>query len=444
MSQIKPFTTSAEVFAWIEQTHDHKIKPGLKRMEWLLDRLDHPERRCKFIHIAGTNGKGSTSAMLSSVLRAAGYPTGLFISPYITHWSERIQFDGEPIAESSFVHWANVLLPHVEAMREETELGALSPFEWWTIVAICYFALEACPWFIVWETGLGGRLDSTNVVYPLVSVITQVGLDHQEWLGESIAEIAREKAGIIKPGVPVVCGAEDPTALTVITERAKEMKSQLYTLHRDYDTEKVSADSAGQRFHFTNVYRTLSNLETQLVGDHQLRNAATALMTLEVLRQNYATVLDVEQIVQGLQQAHWPGRLEKMGEHPQIVLDGAHNPDGIQALASALSLYSYDRLFLLIGMMKDKEIEGLQALLALANHVTTTTVTGQLRSLPAEELAERLRKMRPELTIETSINASAGLQEMKKRATERDLLLVTGSLYLVSEVRPLLIQERAE
>lgn len=433
------FTTAEQVMEWMECTCTRGMKPGLERMEKMLEHLNHPERRLKFIHVAGTNGKGSTAAMISSVLREAGYPTGLFISPYVTHWSERIQMDGTPISEASFVHWANHLRPMMEEMAE-TEPGAPSPFEFWTILAICYYAYEASPWFIVWETGLGGRLDSTNVVYPLVSVITQIGFDHKEWLGESIAEIAREKAGIIKAGVPVVCGSEDPEALTVIAEQANQKNSRLYQINRDFAIEAAEVTLDHQIFHFSNVYRVIEDLEITLVGEHQLRNAAVALMTLEILRQNYATILELEQIKQGLKKAFWPGRLEKVSEKPLTILDGAHNPDGVHSLATAIQqLYTYDRLILLIAMMKDKEVSCiLQPLLSLADVVITTQVQDQPRSMSGEELANLVREQRPDLTVQAVPSAAEGLALMKEQATKNDLLLITGSLFLVSEVRPLL------
>ncbi|MBA4496141.1 bifunctional folylpolyglutamate synthase/dihydrofolate synthase [Paenactinomyces guangxiensis] len=445
MDQTKMFATSEEVFHWMEHRCVRTIQPGLERMEWILNRIDHPERRCKFIHIAGTNGKGSTAAMISSVLREAGYPTGLFISPYVTNWNERIQFDGEPIAESSFVHWANFLRPLADEMAEHGP-GAPSPFEFWTLIAICYFAYEASPWFIVWETGLGGRCDSTNVVYPLVSVITHIGFDHKDWLGETIAEIAREKAGIIKAGVPVVCGSENKEALAVITEQAKQKNSSLYVIHKNFQAEPKTATPNGQRFHFTNAYGTLSDLEIPLVGEHQIRNAGTALMALEVLRQHYATVLEREHIEQGLKKTSWPGRLEKVSDQPLIVLDGAHNPDGIHSLVSSVrQLYTYDHLILMVAMMRDKDItEMIQPLLPLAHQVIATQVQDLPRALPAEELAQQVRQLNPELSVQSASTAEEGLRLMKKKAGEKDLLLITGSLFLISEVRPLLIKEYSE
>ncbi|TCS96517.1 bifunctional folylpolyglutamate synthase/dihydrofolate synthase [Hazenella coriacea] len=444
MCQTEKFSKAEEVFHWMDEYCTQAIQPGLQRMEWMLDRLNHPERRCKFIHIAGTNGKGSTAAMVSSVLREAGYPTGLFISPYITKWNERIQFDGEAISESSFVHWANVLRPLVEEMKK-TEQGAPSPFEFWTLMAICYFALETTPWFIVWETGLGGRFDSTNVVHPLVSVITQIGWDHQEWLGETLSDIAKEKAGIIKPGVPVVCGSGDEEVVQVIRREAETKKSGCYVLNQDFSVELDEVNTTMQRFHFQNIYHSLRGLEIAMMGEHQLRNAATALMTLDILRQGYATVLEPEHIYQGMKKAFWPGRMELVSQHPPIVLDGAHNKDGIQALVSTIKqLYTYDRLLLLTAMMKEKEISSMVVPLAeIADEVITTTVADQPRSLSAEELASEFRKQ-SSTQVHAISSAREACQWIRERATSRDLCVIAGSLYLVSEVRSLLLDEFQE
>jgi dihydrofolate synthase/folylpolyglutamate synthase len=440
MEQTTRFVTKEDVFSWMEKELAKQIQPGLERMEWMLERLDHPERRLKFIHIAGTNGKGSTAAMIASVLREAEYPTGLFVSPFVIAWNERIQFDGQPISEESFVRWANEIKPLAEEMAQSGP-GPLSPFEFWTLLAILYFAREALPWFVVWETGLGGRLDSTNVVWPLVSVITHVGMDHREWLGETLEEIAAEKAGIIKPGVPVVCGADREKAVEVLERTAKEKRSNFYLLNRDFSVEETKTSAEGSHFHFTNVYRELPGLFVPLVGKHQLKNAAVALMTLEVLRQGYATVIEPEHFAAGLAKTAWPGRLERLGERPLLVLDGAHNPDGARALAEAIrNHFDHDRLFVMMALMKEKDWkETAGPLMELADAAVAVEVKGLSRSLPADELGARLRKLAPDKPVHVFRTAEEGLAWMKRQAGENDLLVVTGSLFLVSEVRGLLL-----
>lgn len=433
------FKSVQEAFAWIQKHSSQGVRPGLHRMESALERLGHPERRCKFIHVAGTNGKGSTSAMIASVLQAAGYKTGLFISPFIQNWNERVQVDGKPISEQQFLHWANHLKPVIEQMIADGEEPP-SEFEFWTLLAICYFALDECPWFIVWETGLGGRLDSTNVVYPLVSVLTEIGLDHKEYLGNTISEIAYEKAGIIKSGVPVVCGSLQKEAVEVFRKVAGEKNSRIYVNQVDFQAKAVEQSANGQTINFSNIYRTLENLPLSLVGSHQVQNAATALMALEVLRQQYATVIEDLHFQKGLEMVRWPGRLEKVLEHPTILLDGAHNRLGIDALVKAISsFYTYDQLYVLLAAMKEKEEDMFHPLIALADHVIVTQVSGYSRSKTTEELQAQIKRVVPNKPISAFDNVALALDFAKQNASEKDLILVTGSLYLVAEARGYLL-----
>lgn len=441
---MEQFKTAHDVFSWMEHACAQAIQPGLERMEWMLDQLDHPERRLKFIHISGTNGKGSTAAMIASVLKEAGYSTGMFVSPYVLSWHERIQFNGQPIGEDSFVRWSNELKPLIEKMAADGP-GKPTPFEYWTLVSLCYFAWEAFPWFVVWETGMGGRLDSTNVVYPLVSVITEIGHDHKDWLGSTLEEIALEKAGIIKPGVPVVCGTQKEKAVTVIKNVARDHRSPLYLLNQDFFVKDVQQVPGGQKFTFQNVYRKLNELSIPLVGDHQLQNAGTALMALEVLRQGYATVIDPEHYVNGLKKTVWPGRLEKVSDSPHILLDGAHNIEGINALVQTIKKYftGFDRLGFLIAVMKDKPVrEMLVPLAEVADFVVATSLEDNPRSQAAEELAELLQRINPRLSVASVSGEKEALHVFREKLAAGDLGVVAGSLYLVSAVRPLLVNHK--
>lgn len=443
MEQTLKFSTYQEVLAWMNHSLKTSIQPGLERMEWLVERLGHPQRRMKFIHIAGTNGKGSTAAIIASVLKEAGYPTGLFISPHVTSWNERIQFDGKPISEESFVHWANHLYPLVEEMIQRGQPP--SPFEFWTALAILYFAEETLPWFIVWETGLGGRWDATNVVYPLVTTITQIGFDHHQWLGNTLSDIAREKAGIIKAGVPVVSGPLPPEALTVIQEVAKEKKARLYLEGADFKVQPLEVTADGSMFDFTNVYRTLPRLQIPLVGQHQVHNAAVALMTLEVLRQSYATVIDPEHFEMGLQKVTWPGRMEKVSEVPNIVLDGAHNPDGLKAaLYTVKHQLNKEKFGLLIAIMQDKAVNDMLDLLGEVADWVVATEVDHPRSMKAESLAEELKRKYPSLPVYSIPSVPKACSWLKEHMKETELCLITGSLFLVSEVRSILAQTQTE
>lgn len=438
MADERLFKTATEVLEWMETGCSPGIHPGLSRMEWLLERTGHPERRLKAIHVAGTNGKGSTAAIIASVLQRAGYPTGMFISPYLNHWSERIQMDGNPIAEASFVRWANTLVPLMEEM-EKAGVGRPTPFEFWTLVAIHYFAKEAVPWFVVLETGMGGRYDSTNVVHPLVSVITAIAKDHQEFLGETIAEIAAEKAGIIKAGMPVVAAVADAEARQVIIDTAKEKQSRLYLAGQDFQGLPQESREGGETFDFTGPFRELKGLITPLRGKHQVQNGATALMALELLRQYYATVMEETEIREGLAATTWPGRLETVSQHPRVLLDCAHNPHAATALAQTLTSYTYDQIHLLVAVLKDKDAPGmLHPLLSLADTVTVTQVEHP-RSLPADRLGMLVKQQSANTAVAQESNPVQALETLQKKAGKDDLILVTGSLFLVAEVRRSLI-----
>lgn len=431
------FTTTKEVHDWMDQHCVMGVQPGLDRMKWVLEQLGHPERRCKWIHIAGTNGKGSTGAMMSSILREAGYTVGVYLSPHILEWNERIQVDGTGISEESFVKWANYLLPYLEELIAQG--NAPSPFECWTLIAICYFALDACPWFVIWETGLGGRWDATNVVYPLVSVITNIGLDHKEFLGPDLTSIALEKAGIIKRGIPTVCSVEADEAKAMIHEVAKSESAPIYQLHENFFYEVQEFTANQQIFSFSSPYQTLRDLPLYLQGIHQFKNAATALMTIDILRHQYITVVEEAQIREGLKKTRWVGRMEKVQENPFVILDGAHNQDGVKALTRSLSeLYPDRKIRFVLASLQDKEMDVLQPLTEIAHQIVTTEIPNFPRSRKAHELAELLMPYTSQ-SIKAMENPWEAVQLVLQQASLDDVIVITGSLYLISEVRPYLV-----
>jgi len=433
---MQPFSTGEEVLAWIRDRANAGVKPGLSRMEWLMERLGHPERRMRCIHIAGTNGKGSTAALIAHALHTCGYDVGLFTSPYLEQFEERIRFNGQPIAETDLVEAANRIYDAVEECRQ-SEWGAPSEFELVTTLAIWYYAHISCPYYIVWETGLGGRWDATNVVYPVLTVITTIGLDHTRYLGETIEDIAREKSGIIKPGVPLVCGVTDPAALAVIEERAREKKAGLYVYGRDFTAASVESSIDGQIFDFTGPFRKYERVQISLAGPHQMQNAAVALMSLEVLRQYMAFYFEEdEELYRGLREARWPGRLERLGERPDFVIDGAHNPQGAAALAEALQqLYGGRRLHFVIGLLEDKAVSDFfRPLLPLAETVILTEPESP-RKAPVETLREMVTALSPAADVRLEPDWRAALELAQRRAADDDVVVVTGSLYLIGDVR---------
>ncbi len=272
---------------WITGLVPFGIRPGMERIQRLMEAFGNPERRLKFIHVAGTNGKGSVCAYLTSVLLRCGYDVGTFTSPYITKFTNRFQYNGMDIPEETLLQLSNELKPQVEAIAQ-TELGSPTMFEVSTALAILYFAKVSYPDFVVWETGLGGRMDVTNIVSPIISVITNVGHDHMDILGDTIEAVTYEKAGIIKPGMPVVSAVSQPEAVAILESTAKTTNSSLYLLGQKFSETPLDIRENEQTFRFNGLFRDIEPLTITLNGAHQRTNAAVAVMTLEVLRQYYA------------------------------------------------------------------------------------------------------------------------------------------------------------
>ncbi|WP_274362612.1 bifunctional folylpolyglutamate synthase/dihydrofolate synthase [Paenibacillus thermotolerans] len=438
------FQTYEEAVGWITKLMKQQgIKPGLARIEALMERLGNPHRRLKFIHVAGTNGKGSTCAFLDSVIRSAGYDVGVFTSPYLEKYTNRIQYNGRDIPEETLVSLANQVKPLADEL--EGEHGALSMFEISVAIAILYFAKVCFPDYVVWETGMGGTLDSTNIVYPIASVITNVGLDHTDALGEKIADIAGHKAGIIKAGVPVITAAEGE-ALETIRDAAKAKKCSMYTLgeHFRYETREVREGS--QSFDFHGPFRSMTGVNITMDGAHQQTNAATALMTIEVLRQFYALVVEEEQLYEGMRQAAWKGRLEIVSERPRILLDGAHNADGAKALAAALNdVYKYRKLHFVLGMVRNKNHrEYLRHILPIVDTVIVTEPDFFKKANAADlALAVDEWKREHEGSFENILepNWKDALERAKALAAPDDLIVVSGSLYFLSDARSWILNE---
>lgn len=440
--QSSELRTYAEAVDWINGLIPFGIRPGLDRIERLLELLNNPHRRLKFIHIAGTNGKGSTCAYLTSVLIKSGYDVGTFTSPYITKFTNRFQYNGQDIEEETLLRLSNILKPHVEAVAA-TELGSPTVFEVSTALAILFYATETYPDYVVWETGLGGRLDVTNIVTPVVSVITNVGHDHMDRLGNTLTDVAREKAGIIKPGVPVISAVTQPEVVEVIKQTAKEKKSSLYLLGEQFNEIELSSKQDEQTFRLEGLFRNIEPLTITLNGAHQRKNAAVAVMTLEVLRQYYALIVEDDALLEGLRLTAWPGRLEMVSHSPRILLDGAHNPEGAETLAASLqTTYQYDRLHLMMGMLENKNHQDvLKHILPIVDTLIVTEPDYRSK-LEAAALAEIVRKEKSEeqsfkLIVEP--DWQAGLRKLQQITGETDLGVVTGTLYLIADVRSRLL-----
>lgn len=415
----------------------HGIKLGLSNSSLLMGLMGNPERRFRSVHVAGTNGKGSTCAFLAAVLRAAGYRTGLYTSPHLVSFTERIRINGAAISESRVVDLAERIRASYSGLSGPDGSESLSPtfFEVTTAMACAYFAEESADIAVI-ETGMGGRLDSTNVVTPLVSIITNIDLEHTEFLGSTIEQIAAEKAGIVKQGIPVVTGATQSEALKAIEHEAARRTAPLYRMPLDFGAGRVLSGMP-QTFDYRGISERMEGLRISLQGRHQVKNACLALAAIECLRKAGLDLPD-RAIREGLEGAAWEGRLERVARDPDIFLDGAHNPASAAVLADALGELrsGYRRLVLVLGILKDKDHRGiLSSLLPLADAaVATRPAYG--RAMDAAALAAEIGPLPGGLKIAGSVEEAIALA--RGMAEPGDLIVVTGSLYTVGDARAVL------
>jgi dihydrofolate synthase/folylpolyglutamate synthase len=403
----------------------HGIKLGLDNTRRLLAELGEPQREFRSVHVAGTNGKGSTAAMLASMLGASGLGVGLFTSPHLVSFTERIRVDGEEIAAGEVVSLTS-------EVREAAGRAGLNPtfFEAVTAMGFLYFMRRDVRWAVV-EAGMGGRLDATNVLLPEVSIITPIGMDHAEFLGKSLVEIAREKAGIIKEGVPVVSAPQGPPGREVISRRAGE----LHLGGRDFDHTIKDRGQGRVCLDYSSGDLQLKGLEVPLSGPCQALNASLAVKAFQLLSVPGLSRQELEAAVrEGLSSLRWPGRLELLSEAPRVLIDGAHNPDAAEALARTLKedyLQGGEKLALVIGVMEDKDIEGiLRPLLPLAEEIIFTSPETGGRSAPPAMLVEHALR----LGFQSSASVPVG-EAVRRASASGRTVLVTGSFYVTGAAK---------
>ncbi|MBE6380085.1 MAG: bifunctional folylpolyglutamate synthase/dihydrofolate synthase [Lentisphaerae bacterium] len=406
---------------WLTTLHRFGIKLGLEQTRKLAALCSSPEKELKFIHLAGTNGKGSTGAMLESALRNSGFVTGFYSSPHLISPCERFRVNGRAIDPDEFARSAEVVRQAAGKMRESG--ASVTYFEATTVMAMLIFLEHKCD-YVIWETGMGGRLDSTNIVTPEVSVITNIALDHEKFLGSSIAEIAAEKAGIIKPGVPVVCGSLPEAARNVIRQRAGECGS----VFTEVQTGRIDA-VAQVRENFQSFSFENENIELSLNGPMQQRNSALAITVLKTLN------LWNERARAGLKQTRWPGRMELLCDC-RIMLDGGHNPDGLTALSETLrKLYPGKKFHWIFGAFADKDFTGgLQVIAPLAESLGAVSFAEEARlSAAPEDICVKAAGMGIGETFVID-DLPAYLDEIKQRERGEVPVVIAGSLYLAGEV----------
>ena len=407
------------------------IKLGLGTIRRMLSGLGNPHRRYKTIHIAGTNGKGSVASSLAAVFMRSGYRVGLYTSPHLVRFNERIQINGEQITDEAIISLYRRVRRVMPGGREPTF------FEFTTAMAFDAFAAAQVDWAII-ETGMGGRMDATNVITPELSIVTNISLEHREYLGATIPQIAYEKAGIIKRRRPVVTGIRQPSAWAVLNEAARSRSAPVYRLGRDFKFRR----RGDGRFIYRGIRHGWSDMATGLAGDYQTLNAALVLAACELLSPK-APRLTLERIRAGLLTTRWPGRLEIVSQKPLLMLDGAHNLDAAKQLARHLRAHFKDRFITMVfGILDDKPYAAMLKLLApLAGRVIATQAqTG--RALPAEKIAASVQALIDDVGIIR--NVGDALSYAMQTAAPESVILVAGSLYVVGEAKAALEQKTVQ
>ncbi len=415
---------------YLERLHGTGINLRLDNIIHLLDKLGNPQRGIKCLHVAGTNGKGSVCAMIASILRKEGFRTGLYTSPHMECFRERIQVNNKLISERELASLVAELKSFIEEM-EKKPIGEPSFFEAVTALAFLYFSRMRVDYAVI-ETGLGGRLDATNVINPLVSVITNVSMDHSEYLGRSIEEIAFEKAAIIKENSILVTAADDRRVLDVLLLECRRKNARVVLIPKT-SILRLYSNTQGSEFDYRGIYGIHRSLFIPLLGEHQLINAATAISSIELLR-DYGVRVSGDAIREGLSQVKWPGRLEILGKKPLIVLDGAHNASGFKQLKKSLTeLFTYKRLYLVTAISSRKDYGGMISEIASSVDLAVVTRLRDKEYVDPELLAGEFGRYGGGAVKVGDIPDA--LDYVLSRAEEDDLVCVAGSLYAVAEAR---------
>jgi dihydrofolate synthase/folylpolyglutamate synthase len=417
-------------FADYERLPRSGIVWDLKRIERLLVRLGDPHKVARSVHVAGTKGKGSTAAMIASVLKSAGYKVGLYTSPHMLSYTERIQVNGKPITEAEWAKLVEILKPHVEAENALGDLGELTTFELYTAMAFLHFQRVKADWQVV-EVGLGGRLDATNVVKPEVGVITSISYDHTDVLGNTLGKIAGEKAGIIKPGADVVSAPQFPEAMEVIERVCRDKGVRLIRVGEDVTWERGEFDIEGQDFRVKGR-KSEYDIWMPLLGEHQIENAAVAVAACEVLVERGAEI-NPEAIVEGVRSVNWPGRLQVLGREPWVVVDGAHNAYSVQRLGEALERYfRCEKVTLVMGFGNDKDVSGMAREAVKITGDIIVVASRHPKAMKPEALRAEFQKHGVTPRVVNSVNEAMRLA--MEGAGHNDLVCAAGSIFVIAEV----------
>ena len=405
---------------------------GLERVENLLKSMGNPQNKFKSILVGGTSGKGSTVAMISSILQEAGYKVGMFTKPHLSSFTERIVVNGKQISEKDVIRIVGEVKSKIKEMKKNPNLEQPTFFEVVVAITLTYFKKQKVD-FAVLEVGMGGRLDATNVVNPLVSVITNVSLEHTKILGNTVLKIAKEKAGIIKNNGILVTATEDEEVFSLFKQICKERNSKIFHVDGNVKLNKISSNINGQKFRLKGL-RKAYDLYIPLIGDHQLMNAAAAVGTVESLKFN-KIIIPEEAIEEGLKKLKWPGRIEIMQKNPLVVLDCAKDPDSIKKLKAAiLENFNYGRLILVISISNDKDYQSmLSNIVPISDFIVITRHKVMNRGTDPKILADEIKKYSKNFVIVDDVKNA--VEKGLSIADKKDMVLVTGSLFTVGEAR---------
>ena len=429
-------TTVEAAIDWIHSRLKFGVRPGLERVNALLDLLDHPEHKVPTMHIAGTNGKGSTVSYLRAILEETGLKVGTFTSPFIEVFNERISVNSQPIPDEELLRLVQTIYPFVGELDQNEALTGITEFEIITVLGFLYFYEQSVDVAVI-EVGLGGLYDSTNVIRPVVSAITTIGMDHTDILGDTLAEIATQKAGIIKTETPMITGKIAEEALTVIDAMAQEKQAPVDHFGQAYEVKYQRQDKIwGEVFDFYNEAGRMTNLVTPLLGRHQVENAALAIQVYYRYCQAMHLVFQEKDVREGLRKTIWPARMERISAEPFILLDGAHNEHAMKRLVENLKAEFKDyKIQVLFSALETKDVtQMLKQLLEVPNAELLLTSFDYPKALDLAKGYETLDASR----IQVASYWQVGLADLLEHADSETLILVTGSLYFISEVRKLL------
>ena len=407
---------------WIHERMKFGIKPGVRRMEWMLERLENPEQNINGIHVVGTNGKGSTVSYMRNALNHNGYTVGTFTSPYIETFNERISVDGTPIPDDDIVALVEIVKPVSEALEAETDLGTATEFEIITMMMFIYFGKMHSVDYVIVEAGLGAKNDSTNVFQPIMTVLTSIGLDHTSILGDSLLDIAKDKSGVIKPGIPLVFSVKDDVSREYIHKVLEENHAKGIELNRDI----IMIPENGE-FQFQYGTYDFQDIRLSMAGRHQKENASLAIAALIELHERGKAVLDWNLMIRAMEETTWPGRIEILSEDPLVIIDGAHNNEAVEALVETIGRQYPDReITVLFSAIEGKPLSTMVEKLEGIADAFSVTDFDFPKALPKEEIYDKVKHPNRSMVDDH-------IQFIE--AFEGDILLVTGSLYFISEIK---------